>query len=354
MASRQKARIGIVGASGYAGGELIRILTSAPEMELTYLASETFAGKPVQAAFPGASESLPEFSKFDPERAIKECDALFLAQSNGEAMKTAGCFVKAGKKVVDLSADFRLRDKSLYPDWYGFAHTDAINLAYAIYGLPEMNRERIRKANLVANPGCYPTAAILALAPLIEERFIDIDSVIVDAKSGVSGAGRSKVEPDFLFTELNESLKAYGVGGKHRHIPEIEQELSLLAGKAAKVTFTPHLAPMTRGLLSTCYAILTSATGDPAPSLFELYTDHYRTEPFVRVLEIGSQPNTKATLGTNQCHIGLAVDVRTNRVIVTSALDNLGKGAAGQAVQNMNLMLGFPETHALEASGLWP
>jgi N-acetyl-gamma-glutamyl-phosphate reductase len=345
-------RVGIVGASGYAGGELIRLLSNAPLAALTYLASDTFAGKSVSSAFPGAGPNLPSFVSLDVEEACQTCDFLFLAQGNGEAMKSAGCFLSAGKKVVDVSADFRLRDAGAYPEWYGFEHGNPEHLASAVYGLPELYRDQVKKANLVANPGCYPTAAILALAPLLVSKQIDADSIVIDAKSGVSGAGRSRVTADYLFTELNESVKAYGVGGKHRHTPEIEQELSSSAGRGIKVTFTPHLMPMTRGLLATCYANV--ANGADFSSLQEAMSSKYESEPFVRVLGQDEQPSTKATTGSNRCQIGLALDERTGRAIVTSALDNLGKGAAGQAVQNMNLMLGLPETHALEGSGLWP
>lgn len=347
-----QTRIGIVGASGYAGGELIRILAAAPQIQLTYLTSDTFAGRPVREAFPGIRIEGIEFEGFDLDVAISKCDLLFLAQGSGEAMKQAGCILEAGKKVVDLSADFRLKDPAQYPAWYGIEHADPSGLASAVYGLPELHREEIKAANLVANPGCYPTAAILALAPLLEQKLIDPKSIIVDAKSGISGAGRSRITSDYLYTELNESLKPYAVGGTHRHTPEIEQELSSIAGHNVQITFTPHLVPMTRGLLATCYAI--ANTKQNLAELLDVFSERYDAEPFVHLCGEGSQPSTKATCGTNQCHIGIALDERTDRIIVAAAIDNLGKGAAGQAVQNMNLMLGLPETHGLEAQGLWP
>jgi N-acetyl-gamma-glutamyl-phosphate reductase len=348
-----RPRIGIIGASGYVGGELIRLLAPASCVELAYLASDTFAGKPVSAAFPGIRLPTPAFSPYSPEEAVRRCDLLFLAQGNGEAMKQAAFLIEAGLKLIDLSADFRLRDPGAYTQWYKFEHGDKALLSGAVYGLPEHYRQEIASARLVANPGCYVTASILALAPLLKAGAIDPASIVVDAKSGVSGAGRSRVTVDYLFTEINESVRAYSVAGTHRHTPEIEQELSAAAGSNVTITFTPHLIPMNRGLLATCYGRL-AKQGCSLSDVFDLYVESYRHEPFVYVLPLGEQPSTKATLGTNQCHIGLALDSRTGRVLVTSALDNLVKGAAGQAVQNMNLMLGLPETHALEVQGLWP
>jgi N-acetyl-gamma-glutamyl-phosphate reductase len=349
---KDKARVGVVGASGYAGGELIRILSNAPCFAITYLASDTFEGMPVRAAFPGLHLEEPRFSRFEPEAAISRCDALLLAQSNGEAMKHAPPLVEAGRKVVDLSADYRLKDPELYPDWYGLRHSDLEGLKRAAYGLTELNRDAVRGSNLVANPGCYPTAAILALAPLLARGWVDLRSIVIDAKSGVSGAGRSRVTPEYLYTELNESIKAYGVGGAHRHTPEIEQELTSLAGASIRVAFTPHLIPMTRGLLATCYAVLKDERR--LHELFECYSEYYNGEPFVKLFPKGEQPATKAATGTNNCLLGLALDERTGRVVVTGAIDNLGKGAAGQAVQNLNAMLGLPESHGLEAQGIWP
>lgn len=349
----QRPRIGIIGASGYAGGELIRLLASAPCVEFSYLASNTFAGQPVDAAFPNVRISKPLFSAYSLDEALEKCDLLFLAQGNGEAMKQAGAFLDAGKKVVDLSADFRLRDPAAYPRWYKFDHAATDLLDKAVYGLPERYREQIRSARLVANPGCYVTASLLALLPLLSAGAIDPATIVVDAKSGVSGAGRSRITVDYLFTEIDESVKAYGVAGAHRHTPEIEQELSFAAGKEVTITFTPHLIPMNRGLLATCYGKLTNSSLDLS-DLYDLYIESYAEEPFVSVLPLGEQPQTKATVGSNRCQIGVALDTRTGRAVITSALDNLVKGAAGQAIQNMNLMLGLPETHALEAQGLWP
>lgn len=347
----QRARIGIIGASGYAGAELIRLLAPSSQVELAYLASDTYAGQKVSSAYPSTHGLALTYSAFDPAEAISRCDLLFLAQGNGEAMVQAPHLLEAGKKVVDLSADFRLHDAAAYPEWYKLEHKAPGLLADAVYGLPEHYRERIAGARLVANPGCYVTASILALAPLLRAGVLDRGSIVVDAKSGVSGAGRSRIAVDYLFTEINENVKAYGVG-THRHTPEIEQELSLAAGTPLKLSFTPHLIPMNRGILATCYAAPVGPTS--AHELHRTLETAYLNEPFVHVLPLGEQPSTKATLGSNHCHIGVVFDARTNRAVITSALDNLVKGAAGQAIQNMNLMLGLPETHALENPGLWP
>lgn len=347
----QRARIGIIGASGYAGAELIRLLVPSNEVELAYLASDTYQGQRVSDAYPGMRGLSLVYSAYDAVAAIGRCDLLFLAQGNGEAMSQAFQFLEAGKRVIDLSADFRLHNPAAYPEWYKLDHKATELLAEAVYGLPELHRERIAEARLVANPGCYVTASILALAPLLRAGAIDPKGIVVDAKSGVSGAGRSRVTTDYLFTEINENVKAYGVG-THRHTPEIEQELSLAAGSPLKISFTPHLIPMNRGILATCYASPAGPTS--AHDLHRVLDTAYRSEPFVHVLPLGEQPSTKATLGSNHCHIGVVYDSRTDRAIVTSAIDNLVKGAAGQAIQNMNLMLGLPETHSLENPGLWP
>ena len=346
-------KVGIVGVSGYGGGELARLLLAHPQVNLSYVTSGTYAGKPLRAALPGAAPSDLVCEEFDEAVCAAKCDFVFLAGESGLAMKIAPGLLDAGKKVVDLSADFRLKDPAAYQEWYHAEHTAPQLLAEAVYGLPELNKRLIRAARLVANPGCYPTSAILALVPLLNDDLIVPETIIVDSYSGVSGGGRSKFGLDYHFSEVNESLRPYGVGGIHRHTPEIEQSLSHAAGGAITLTFTPHLAPITRGILTTAYATLRSY-GD---FLTEFYRDSYTVQleaPFVTVLEPGEFPATKHVYGTNFCHIGLAVDKRTNRVIVVSAIDNLVKGAAGQAVQNMNLMCGFPETAGLEGSAVWP
>ncbi|OGU24533.1 MAG: N-acetyl-gamma-glutamyl-phosphate reductase, partial [Geobacteraceae bacterium GWF2_54_21] len=266
------------------------------------------------------------------------------------AMEVVPTFLKLGRKVIDLSADYRLSDPAVYGQWYE-PHLNPANLKKAVYGLPEIRRAKIRGAKLVANPGCYPTSIILGLAPLLKQGLIHPHSIISDSASGVTGAGRS-AKVDSLYCEVNEGYKAYGVGGVHRHTPEIEQELSLLAGEPLKVTFTPHLVPMDRGILSTIYAAplkeMTSA------DLVRLYAEFYAGEPFVRVLPQGSLPSTAFVRGSNFCDIAPLVDARTGRIIIVSAIDNLVKGASGQAVQNMNLVCGFPETTGLDGLALFP
>jgi N-acetyl-gamma-glutamyl-phosphate reductase len=278
------------------------------------------------------------------------CEVVFLARDNGVAMGLAPGIAQSGAKVIDLSADFRFRNPAEYESWYKIEHKSAAMTMAAVYGLPELHKDEIKEAQIIGNPGCYTTASILALAPLVKYRLIDPDSIVIDGKSGISGAGRSKFGLDYHFSEANESVSAYKVAGTHRHTGEIEQELSILAGRPVRVSFTPHLIPMTRGILASCYARLSE--GLDANHARELYRTYYTDAPFVHI-SVGL-PATKHVSGTNMCHIGLAVDSRTNRITVISAIDNLGKGMAGQAIQNMNLMCGFEETAGLEAAGLWP
>ena len=343
--------VAIVGASGYTGLELIRILLGHPEVCITCLTSEQSAGKPVSDIFPtlrGRCDLLLE--NLDPLRVSEKADIIFTALPHKAAMAVVPLFLEMGKKVIDLSADYRLSDPHVYGRWYE-PHVDPANLEKSVYGLPELRRSTIKGARLVANPGCYPTSIILGLAPLLKQGLIDPTSIIADSASGVTGAGRSaKVES--LYCEVNEGFKAYGVGGVHRHTPEIEQELSLLAGQPLKITFTPHLVPMDRGILSTIYA----ATPQPATTeaLAALYREFYDGEPFVRILSDGNLPSTAFVRGSNFCDIAPLVDTRTGRIIIVSAIDNLGKGASGQAVQNMNVLCGFSETVGLEGVALFP
>lgn len=347
--------VGIIGVSGYGGGELARLLARHPEARVTYVASGTYAGQPLARAFRGLSGTelgALVCEKFDASAAAEACEVAFLAQESGFAMKAAPLLIEAGKRVIDLSADFRLRDVHTYEQWYKIEHAAPALLAEAAYGLPEWHRHHIESARLVANPGCYPTATILALAPLVAGGWIDRKNIIVDAKSGVSGAGRAKFGLDYHFAEANEAVKPYNIGGAHRHIPEIEQALSVAIPEPVTITFSPHLAPMTRGLLSTCYATL--ARDATTEQVLESLRSAYAEAPFVVVREPGDYPSTKDVSGSNFCHIGARVDTRTGIVTVVSAIDNLVKGAAGQAIQNMNLMLGLPETLGLEGAGLWP
>ncbi len=345
----KRLNVGIIGASGYAGGELLRILADHPQVRITTITSDTYAGQPVAGSFPGlARKRLPAFTAYDQIKTC-QCDLVFLARDSGVAMKVAPQLLNAGVRVIDFSADFRLRDVNAYHQWYGIHHSEPDLCQEAVYGLPELYASRISSARLVANPGCYPTGAILALAPLLHHHLVESDSIIVDAKSGLSGAGRSKFGLDYHFAEVNESTAAYKVA-THRHTPEIEQICSEVAGRELVISFTPHIIPITRGLLSTCYAALLRPHTDE--ELQQIYGRFYDEAPFVRV--VSKLPATKHVVGSNDCHIGLKTDPRTGRVIVISVIDNMVKGAAGQAVQNMNLMYGFGETDGLESGSIFP
>ncbi|KAF0216654.1 MAG: N-acetyl-gamma-glutamyl-phosphate [Geobacteraceae bacterium] len=343
-------KVAIVGASGYTGVELLRLLHCHPEVAVTCITSEQSAGKRISDIFPSVRDRYDHLlENLEPVRVADKADFIFTALPHKAAMEVVPTFLRLGKRVVDLSADYRLHDAKEYAAWYE-PHMNPELLKKAVYGIPELRREKVVKAGLVANPGCYPTSVILGLAPLLKQGVVDSASVIADSKSGVSGAGRgAKVES--LYCEVNEGFKAYGIA-THRHTPEIEQELSLLAGERVTISFTPHLVPMDRGILSTLYAKLTG--GHTTADLLNLFREFYHGEPFVRVLPEGSFPSTAHVKGSNFCDIGLAVDGRTGRVVVVSAIDNLVKGASGQAVQNMNIMCGFPETMGLEALALFP
>lgn len=338
-------KVAIVGATGYTGLELARILLGHPRASVAAVTSESKAGQAYSRVFPAFAGKLDlELEKLDPAAIAKKAEFVFLCLPHHEAMEAAKDFRGRGLKVVDLSADFRLASAETYETWYG-PHVAKDLLKEAVYGLPELHREQIKTAGLVANPGCYPTSCILALAPLLKAKAIDLKTIHCDSKSGVSGAGR-KAEVAHLFSEVSAGIKAYKVGN-HRHTPEIEQELSLLAGTDVIVSFTPHLIPMDRGILSTVYA---QAKGiADGKKLHELFRDFYAKEPFVRVRPLGDFPATKDVRFTNFCDLGVHYDPRTRRVVVVSTIDNLVKGASGQAVENMNLMMGFPETEALGA-----
>jgi N-acetyl-gamma-glutamyl-phosphate reductase len=344
-------KVAIVGASGYTGLELIRILHCHPEVAVTCLTSEQSAGRKISDVFPtlrGRCDLVLE--NLEPVRIAEKADIIFTALPHKAAMEVVPTFLKLGKRVIDLSADYRLSDPDVYGAWYE-PHLNPAHLKKAVYGLPEVRRSKIKGAKLVANPGCYPTSIILGLAPLLENGMINLNEIIADSASGVTGAGRA-AKVDSLYCEVNEGYKAYGVGGVHRHTPEIEQELSLLAGKALQVTFTPHLVPMDRGILSTVYAKPLKATS--TEKLLKLYSDYYKGEPFVRILPLGSLPSTAFVRGSNFCDIAPVVDTRTGRIIIVSAIDNLVKGASGQAVQNMNIVCGFPETMGLDGLAIFP
>lgn len=343
--------VAIVGASGYTGLELIRLLDRHPEVKISCVTSEQSAGKRISDIFPTLRNRYDLLLEpLDPAVITTKADLIFTALPHQAAMLVVPDFLAAGKKVIDLSADYRLHDPAVYGAWYE-PHKNPDLLSEAVFGLPELRREKIKSARLIANPGCYPTSIILGLKPLLENRLIDISTIISDSKSGTSGAGRS-AKVDSLYCEVNESFKAYGVGGVHRHTPEIEQELSELAGQNVTITFTPHLVPMDRGILSTIYA--TPTRDVTVEELVALYADTYKNEPFVRALPQGQFPSTAFVRGSNFCDIGVTIDSRSNRIVLVSAIDNLVKGASGQAIQNMNLVCGFPETLGLEGLAICP
>jgi len=343
-------KVAIVGASGYTGVELIRLLHRHPQVKITCVTSRQNTGEEISQVFPSL---LGEVSLVcDPvETALvnEKADVIFTCLPHKTAMEVVPDFLAAGKKVVDLSADFRLKDVATYEAWYQ-SHSCPELLEKAVYGLPELYRDQIRQTDLVANPGCYPTSVALGLAPLLRNSWIDPATIVIDSKSGTSGAGRS-AKIASLFCEVNEAFKAYGIGN-HRHTPEIEQTLTDLAGKDIVVNFTPHLLPINRGILSTCYA--TSTSKKTTSELVDLYNDFYKKEMFVRIHPEGQFPDVAFVRGSNFCNIGVLSDDRTGRIIVVSVIDNLVKGAAGQAVQNMNIMLGFDETLGLETLPLFP
>lgn len=342
-------KVAVVGASGYTGVELIRLLAAHPAVEISCLTSRQNVGEDISSLFPSLIDRIHHVcDPVDIDVVLDKADFIFTALPHQTAMEVVPDFVRAGKKVVDLSADFRLHDVTTYEAWYQ-KHSCPELLAEAVYGLPELFRERVKSATLVANPGCYPTSVALALAPLLKEELIDVSTLVVDSKSGASGAGRG-AKVGSLFCEVNEGFKAYGVGN-HRHTPEIEQTLSELAGRPVVLNFTPHLLPVNRGILSTCYA---SCAVEQTSRLVEMFQDFYRNEPFVRIHPQGHFPDVSYVRGSNFCNIGLHADPRTGRVIVVSVIDNLVKGAAGQAVQNMNLMIGEKETVGLEALPIFP
>lgn len=341
----------IVGASGYTGVELIRILHNHPEVAVTTVTSEQSAGKRLSQVFPSLRGRYDlELEPLIPEKIAEKSDIVFTALPHKAAMEVVPAFLDAGRTVIDLSADYRIHDPDLYAAWYE-NHLNPHLLSHAVYGLPEVRRDEISSARLIANPGCYPTSIILGLMPLLRDGVIDPATIIADSKSGVSGAGRG-AKVDSLYCEVNEGFKAYGVGGVHRHIPEIEQELSLLAGVRTVISFTPHLVPMDRGILSTVY--VSPLKPASTEQLLALFQDLYDGEAFVRVLPAGEFPSTAFVRGSNFCDIGVKVDERTGRIIIVTAIDNLIKGASGQAVQNMNIVCGFPETMGLELVPVFP
>lgn len=340
-------KVGIVGGTGYTGVELLRLLAAHPAADLVVITSRAEAGTRVSDLFPNLRGRVSlRFTTPDVE-SLRRCDVVFFATPNGTAMNSVRELLDAGARVIDLAADFRLADAALWQQWYGMPHACPDLLSDAVYGLPEMHRAAVRRARLIANPGCYPTAVTLGFLPLIEAGVIDAQHLIADAKSGVSGAGR-KAEVHTLFSEAGDNFKAYGAAG-HRHLPEIRQTLSRAAGGRVGLTFIPHLAPMIRGIHATLYARLTKETDVQA-----LFTQRYANEPFVDVMPAGTHPETRSVRGANLCRIAVHRPQDADTVVVLSVIDNLVKGAAGQAVQNMNIQFGLEETAGLTGIALLP
>ena len=340
--------VGVIGATGYTGLQLVQLLSQHDQCEIVLATSQSYAGKNISEVYPhltGLDVRLEEYNS----QATGRCQYIFIALPHGLSGPVVSDAMQQGVKVIDLGADFRLDDTSVYQQWYGSSHSHSQWLSEAVYGLPEVNRAEIKGASIVANPGCYPTSVLLALAPLAG---LDIqrNTIIIDSKSGVSGAGR-KLSLTTHFSEVNDSFAAYGVA-THRHTPEIEQELSKFLGGEVIVNFTPHLVPMTRGMLSTIY--ITPEREVSEAELRGIYMERYQAEPFIKVLPPGQWPSTKYCHGANFCFINFTVDPRTGRIIVVSCIDNLMKGASGQAVQNLNILAGLPETTGLPAVGILP
>ncbi|HEY7647421.1 MAG TPA: N-acetyl-gamma-glutamyl-phosphate reductase [Methylomirabilota bacterium] len=350
----QTVRVAVAGASGYMGAEVLRLLLRHPHVELTGVTSERLAGEPLAKAYPhlrGLSDL--RFHELDAEWLATRAEVVILALPHMESQKIVPVLRRRRVKAIDLSADYRLHDVNDYKTWYKAEHTDAEGLADAVYGLPELHRKAIAAASLVAAPGCYPAGAILAVAPLLKQGLARVEGIVIDGKSGVTGAGAQgrNVDPMYLYTEANENLQAYAVAS-HRHTPEIEQELSALAGAPVRVTFTPHLVPLNRGLFTT--AVVPLATSLTTSELLAGYREFYGGEPFVRVLDEGERPTTRAVVGSNFCDVTVVAAPRTGRAVCLSALDNLGKGGAANGVHTLNLLCGWSERTGLEAPPVYP
>ncbi|NLB81430.1 MAG: N-acetyl-gamma-glutamyl-phosphate reductase [Clostridiaceae bacterium] len=334
-------KVSVLGATGYAGVELVRILTTHPEVKIEHLVSNSYAGKRFSDVYQNFTNILDiMLESLDVDTIAKDSDVVFTALPHGVAGQIVPQFIAKQVKVIDFSGDYRYKDKAVYEEWYGLEHASPHLLKDAVYGLCELNRNTIPNTDLIANPGCYTTCSILALAPAVAEKIIDFNSIIIDAKSGVTGAGRSSAL-DISFCECTENTKAYKVA-EHRHTSEIEQELSIIANEQITLTFTPHLVPLKRGILATCYANLIDE-GISAEQIMDIYKQYYKGERFIRIYPNGKLPETKFVAGSNYVDMGIKVDKRTKRLIVVCCIDNILKGAAGQAVQNMNIMFGIPE-----------
>ena len=344
-------KAGIMGATGYAGGELARLLLQRDDVEITWYGSKSYVDQKYASVFKNMVQFVDDACMDDNMKELAEqADVIFTATPQGFCASLMNEAVLSKSKVIDLSADYRIKDVAVYEKWYNIEHKTPEYIQEAVYGLPEINREKIKDARLIANPGCYPTCSFLSVYPLVKEGLIDPNTVIIDAKSGTSGAGRG-AKVDNLYCEVNESIKAYGVG-VHRHTPEIEEQLSLAAGKPVTISFTPHLVPMNRGILVTAYGtLLKSVTYEEVKAIYDKY---YENEYFVRVLGRDEAPQTKWVEGSNFVDVNFKIDPRTNRVVMMGAMDNLVKGAAGQAIQNMNIMFGLPENQGLKLVPMFP
>ena len=344
-------KAGIMGATGYAGGELARLLLQRDDVEITWYGSKSYVDQKYASVFKNMVQFVDDACMDDNMEALAEqADVIFTATPQGFCASLMNETVLSKAKVIDLSADYRIKDVAVYEKWYNIEHKTPEYIQEAVYGLPEINRDKIKDARLIANPGCYPTCSFLSVYPLVKEGLIDPNTVIIDAKSGTSGAGRG-AKVDNLYCEVNESIKAYGVG-VHRHTPEIEEQLSLAAGKPVTISFTPHLVPMNRGILVTAYGtLLKSVTYEEVMAIYDKY---YENEYFVRVLGRDEAPQTKWVEGSNFVDVNFKIDPRTNRVVMMGAMDNLVKGAAGQAIQNMNIMFGLPENQGLKLVPMFP
>lgn len=347
-------RVAVAGGSGYIGAELLRLLLLHPHVTVVGVTSERLAGARVDRAYPhlrGLTDLV--FQELDAEWLAGAADVSLLALPHMESQRVIPIVRRRGRKVIDLSADYRLRDSGEYVTWYKTAHLDPAGLAEAVYGLPELHRKAIAAASLVAAHGCYAAGAILAIAPLIKAGLARLDDIVIDGKSGVTGAGAQgrKMDPMYLYTEANENIQAYALAS-HRHTPEIEQELSTLAGGAVRVSFTPHLVPLNRGLFTTASVPLAAAA--TSADLVRVFREFYAGEPFVRVLGEGERPTTRAVLGSNYCDVTIVADSRTGRAICVSAIDNLGKGGSANAIQNLNILCGWSERAGLEATPVYP